>query len=578
MKKITGVPASAGIAAGKALLHTANKLPEIKRRVIQKDELPAELKRLAAAYEAAENEMTAIHRNAKNSCEQADIFAAHIMMLQDAVIREQIEERISSNLENAEWVVQETFQAMADMMKSSGDPVFIERASDINEAAKQILYKLLNIEVKSLSKLDRDVILVSHDFMLSEFLTMDRSRVKGLATGGGGRTSHLAILAAAFEIPAVLGLSSGVNEIKNDDEIIIDGSSGEVIINPENDELNKYRNINIQNNSDKNEFEKIKNLPAETRDGVQVLLKANIEIPEEAEIALRYGASGIGLYRTEFLFLESGKIPSEDLQLEKYSKVFKIMNDLPVTIRTVDIGGDKAHPEFDITDEANPLLGWRAIRFSLARPDIFKTQLRAILRAGAGAGAGKNVHVMFPLVSGIEELDAALKLLDEAKAECAHNGFCYAKEIEAGVMIEVPSAAMVSDLLAEKAAFFSIGTNDLLQYTLAVDRGNEKVNYLAKPLHPAMIRFLKMTIDAAHKRGIKAAMCGEMAGDPELTPLLLGLGLDEFSMTSSFIPRVKKIIRQVSMKDCCSLAAEILNGKTAVANAALMASWKTRYA
>jgi phosphotransferase system enzyme I (PtsI) len=385
----------------------------------------------------------------------------------------------------------------------------------------------------------------------------------------GGLTSHTAILARAFNIPAVLGLLSATGEISSGDTLIVNATSGEIIVNPNKAEQDKFQCIEAKYTKTLKANLKIRTLPAETTDGYAVSLKANIEIPKEAETALAFGAEGIGLYRSEFLFLNPDQTAGEAEQLRAYSHVLKTMKNLPVTIRTVDIGGDKILPEFLAASETNPLLGWRAIRFSLSRPEFFKTQLRAILRASVNG----NARIMFPLVSGIEELNAALTLLEEAKNECRKKNLPFAENIETGIMIEVPSAAMTADILARKADFFSIGTNDLIQYTLAVDRGNEKVGYLAHPAHPAILRFVKTTIDAAHKRNIKAAMCGEMAGDPNMTALLLGLGLDEFSMAAPSIPLVKRVIRNVSITACRKLAEELLEGDSAVANNVLLKTW-----
>ena len=571
MIKLSGVPASPGIASGKAFLHKDNDLPEIPRYILKKDQVEAELKRLETAYEAAEKELSLIHEKTllETGKEQADIFAAHILMLQDPEIREQVKKGITETLNNAEWAVWENSRSLARLMAASADPLFRERVADINDISKRLLYRLLNISKRSLSELDRDVIIAANDLLPSEILMMNKIHVKGLAMEQGGRTSHIAILARAFNIPAVLGLSSALEEIANDDELLVDGYKGEVFINPGKDELKKYRQINNKYFRTQNEFEKLRDLPAETIDGRRVMLKANIEIPEEAETALNCGAMGIGLYRSEFLFLSSGRAAGEEAQFEAYSRVLKTMGELPVTIRTVDIGGDKILAEFEIRGEKNPLLGWRAIRLSLSRPELFKTQLRAILRAAVNG----NARIMFPLISGMEELEQALFFLEEAKAECQKNSQAFSAHIETGIMIEVPSAAMTADILAEKSDFISIGTNDLVQYSLAVDRGNEKVNYLAQPLHPAVIRFLKMTIDSAHKKNIHAAICGEAAGDPGMTALLLGLDLDEFSMTSSSIPMIKKIIRELSIKDCQDLAEEVLCGKTAAMNIETVNSW-----
>jgi len=385
----------------------------------------------------------------------------------------------------------------------------------------------------------------------------------------GGNTSHTAILARAFEIPAVLGLSLATYEINSGDTLILNASAGEVFVNPDQKTLDRWERVGIRYQKKLEVFSSLRELPAETKDGYRVLLKANIEIPEEAEAVARFGAEGIGLYRSEFLFLSPGLAAEEELQLQSYSHVLKTLGKLPVTIRTMDIGGDKVLPDFYTVPEKNPLLGWRAIRLSLAMPESFKTQLRAILRSSIDG----NVKIMFPMISGIEELDKALSLLEEAKNECRKKKQAFAENIEVGIMIEVPSAAMTSDILAKRSDFFSIGTNDLVQYSLAVDRGNERVSYLAQPAHPAILRFLKTTIDAAKSRGIKAAMCGELAGDPDVTVLLLGLGLDELSMAASSIPHVKQIIREVKINACRELAEELLKGVSFMANNALLKAW-----
>ena len=566
MMEIVGIPASPGLATGKAFCYEGNEFPKIRRLNI--GNIEEELKRLQTAFDAAGLELQVMYEQALREMgkEQADIFAAHIMMNEDPDFRDQITERIKGEAENADWAVLETTRNLTEMIMASPDPVFRERATDLNDVSKRILNHLLGIKNVSLSELDRDLILVANDLMPSEILTMNKKHVKGIVTSSGGRTSHTAILARAFNIPAVLGLAAAMQEISNDDVLIVDGSKGEVLINPTKKELDKYEKAQIMYQEKEDEFSKLRDLPAETRDGCRVVLKANVETLEEMETVLHYGAEGIGLYRSEFLFLSSGKDVDEEYQKEAYSKALKAMGDKVVTIRTVDIGGDKIFPDFHAPEEKNPLLGWRAIRFSLARPEFLKTQLRAILRSSVNGKA----RIMFPLVSGLEELERALALLEEAKTECRDKGQAYDENIETGTMIEVPSAALIADILAVKSDFLSIGTNDLIQYSLAVDRGNEQVSYLAQPSHPAVIRLIKMTIDAAHKQGIKAAMCGEMAGDPAFTALLLGLGLDEFSMSASYIPQVKEVIRSLSMEDCRTLAGELLQGLSATQNALLL--------
>ena len=571
MKKLTGIPGSSGIAIGKAFLYLEKDLPEISRYCIMKDQIEKELKRFNVAAEEAAAEIRALHERATRemSKEQADIFAAHLMMLEDVDFQDQISAKLRETQENIEWVVYDTARQMMQKMMSSPDPVFRERAVDINDVSRRLLGRLLSINRVSLAELNSDVILVVHDLLPSEVLTMNRSHVKGIVMDMGGPTSHTAILARAFNIPAVLGLSSATGEIRDGDTLVLSASDGEVFINPDKKDLDRLERAEARYNKKLDEFLQMRDQPAETKDGYRVLLKANIEIPEEAETALRLGAEGIGLYRSEFLFLNPSEIAEEEQQFRSYSQVLSVMGGLPVTIRTVDIGGDKILPDFQEASEKNPLLGWRAIRFSLSRPNFFKTQLRAILRASVSG----NVRIMFPLISGIEELDEALALLDEARGECRRKGQPFADNIEVGTMIEVPSAAMTADILAQRSDFFSIGTNDLVQYSLAVDRGNEKVNYLAQPVHPAILRFLKTTIDAAHDRDIKVAMCGEMAGDSDMTVLLLGLGLDEFSMAASSIPLVKHIIRSVSVSECRNLADNLLEGISFMANDALLKGW-----
>jgi len=573
VKTFTGIPASGGIAIGKALVHVENEIPEIPHYTITEAEVPVEWARLQKAYTEAIKEVTALYEQASKemSQEQANIFQAHLFMLEDEEFHDQIKQKFKDSLCNIEWVIWEICGEMSQKLKESPDPIFHERAIDIVDVSRRIINGLLPGARRrsTLAHLDEDVILVAHDLMPSETLTMDKSRVKGIALDEGSRTCHTAILARTFNIPAVLGLSTIAQDIKNGDVLALNGSTGVVIVDPDQQTLVLQENEEKIQRSQIDKLSSLRDLPAETTDGHRVTLKANIGLPEEAEKVLQYGAEGIGLYRSEFLFITHGKDAREETQFLAYSQVLKTMGELPVTIRTVDLGGDKVIAELRAVGEKNPLLGWRAIRLSLANPEMFKVQLRAILRAGVIG----NVRIMFPMISGIEELEQACVLLDEARAECVNKGQPIATNVDIGAMIEIPSAAMTADILAEKSDFFSIGTNDLIQYSLAVDRGNEKVGYLGESHHPAVLRFLKQIIDAAHAQGIKAAMCGELAGDPSATALLLGLGLDEFSMTASSIPQIKGIIRGTSIKSCRILAAQAMSRRSIAEVRADVQAW-----
>lgn len=556
MKELSGISASSGIAVGSAFLFLDDIFSQIPRYSIQEAAVVAEWDRFLEAVRSAEEEVRELRNRAYREMgdEHAKIFEAHLLMLVDEELHDQIRGRLYKDLQNIECIIWELSRELTQKLSAAADPYLRERAIDIFDVSRRLLNQLLSINKKSLSDLDRDVILVTHNLLPSDALTMNKSRVKGIVMDMGGKTSHTAILARAFEIPAALGTSTATMEINDGDMVIVDGTGGRVVVNPTAETLAKYGHITARLRKEADGLTALRELPAETQDGQRVVLKANIEIAEEAEHALQYGAEGIGLYRSEFLFLTPGQSADEERQYQAYRKVAVGMAGKPVTIRTLDVGGDKLIPDLQSTEEKNPLLGWRAIRFCLSHVELFKTQLRALLRCSVEG----DVRIMFPMISGLEELEDALAVLEDAKAECRARGQAYAEKLQVGSMIEIPSAAMTADILATRSDFFSIGTNDLVQYSIAVDRGNERTAYLAQPFHPAVLRFIRNTIDAAHAAGISAAMCGELAGDPGATAILLGLGLDEFSMSSSSIPSVKRVIRGSTAADCRALAEEAL--------------------
>ena len=557
MRTFTGIAVSEGIAIGKAFVHVENVSPEIPRYTISVGDVSSERERLQKAIDKA-----------------ADIFQAHLFMLEDVEFIEEIGEKIKQYLRNAEWVVQDMARELCQKLMQSPDPSFRERAADIADLSRRVTDCLLCVvrDQSSLADLDEDVILVARDLMPSDTLVMNKKRVKGIALDEGGKTSHTAIIARAFGIPAVLGLSNLSRELRNGETLVLNGSTGLAIVNPDKWTREQHENTRELEGKRADRLATLRDLPAETSDGHRVTLLANIGFPDEVDALPQYGAQGIGLYRSEFLFIAPGKIAGEEAQYEAYRQVLKTMGRLPVTIRTMDMGGDKLIPELQVLGEKNPLLGWRAIRLSLANSELFKVQLRALLRASVHG----NLKIMFPLICCVEEVEQARAMLDEARAECKKLKQPFADNIEVGIMIEVPAAAVSADILAEESDFFSIGTNDLVQYSLAVDRGNEKVHYLGDSHHPAVLRLIKRAIDAAHERGIKACVCGELAGDPAATAILLGLGLDEFSMNAPSIPRIKEIIRGTSLKSCKALAHEVMRGRTVADVRATVNAWMTK--
>jgi phosphotransferase system enzyme I (PtsI) len=553
---IKGIAASPGVAIGKVFLLENDDFCLIHKE-IPRNEREDEKKRLNDAIEKTKSSFKITHDKindalGKNYARIADV---HLLILADPLIRKDLDKFINEGV-NAEYAVFKVIDKIIRSFETIEDDYFKERTLDIQDIEKKILGNLLGKQKTTLASSNKYSIVVSHNLTPADTVAIKEKLVKGFATDIGGKTSHTAIVAQGLAIPAVAGLKIISSQAKTDDTIIVDGNKGEIILNPTTETLTKYKKECSIQFAKKKELEKLKYLPSETIDKHKILISANIDNPDEVQSVLDSGAMGIGLYRTEFMYFNRKTMPSEKEHFEEYFKVAEAMSPYPTIIRTIDLGGDKLTKMgfLSMEHEENPFLGLRAIRLCLKYPDIFVNQLRGVLKASA---YGK-IRLMYPMISTLEELREANKILEKVKQDLKKEHIKFDEKIEVGSMIEVPSAAMIIDAIAKEVDFVSIGTNDLIQYTLAVDRENENVASLYDPLHPTILRFIKRIIDESHKAGIDVGMCGEMAGDPYYTPVLLGLGLDEFSVASAQIPKIKRVIRNISFENVQKIAKEIL--------------------
>lgn len=553
-----GIGASPGVALGKALVVEHSELVIEKKSI---DNVEAEIAKLENAVAVSKDELVKVKEKASEElgAEEAEIFEAHLLVLEDPELIGSAIDKIKTENVNAEYALNEIKEMFVSMFESMDNEYMKERAADIKDVTNRILRHILGIKVVDLSALSEEVVLIAHDLTPSDTATMNKKMVLGFLTDIGGRTSHTAIMSRTLEIAAIVGLNDITSKVKDGDFVVFNGDTGEVIVNPDKETINKYTELKAKYEDERKALQLLKGKPSVTLDGKHVELAGNIGTPNDIEGLIKNDAEGVGLYRTEFLYMDRDSFPTEEIQYEAYKAVLEGMDGKPIVIRTLDIGGDKELSYLSMEPEMNPFLGYRAIRLCLDRKDIFKTQLRALYRASVHG----RLRIMFPMISSLEELLQAKEVVKEVLAELDSEGVAYAKDVEIGMMIEVPSAAVISDVLAKHVDFFSIGTNDLIQYTCAVDRMNQKISYLYNQFNPAVLRLIKTVIDNAHKEGKWAGMCGESAGDQKMIPILLGMGLDEFSMSPISILPARKLITSVKESDMKKLADEVLNMGTA---------------
>ena len=551
-KMLRGIPASQGVSRSRVVLLDRTSIDPVKRSINETDS-EKEDDRLQSAIAETRRQITTMQDRLREAmgAKEALIFDSHLLVLEDPILLEEVSRYIREDMVSAEYAFYQASEKYAKALAKVEDTYLSERAADIRDVTQRVLSNLMDRPTNTkLANLTEPCIVAAHDLTPTDTAMLDPAMVLGFLTEVGSRTSHTAILARSLRIPAVIGLGEAIRELHSEQSVLIDGFNGFVIIEPSDQTLFEYGQLVERQTSIEENLEIIHDDAAETRDGQRIVLSANIERVDDIESVRQSGATGVGLFRTEFLFINRSDLPNEEEQFTAYRRVVESLTPDPVIIRTLDLGGDKLLSHVNVAEEMNPFLGWRAIRLCLEEKDLFRTQLRAILRASAFG----DLKIMYPMVSGVEELDAANVLLNDCREQLRAEDKAFADDIEIGVMIETPSAAMIADSLARRVQFFSIGTNDLIQYALAVDRLNEKIAHLYEPTHPGILRLIKTTVDAGQSHGIWTGVCGEMAGDLAAVPILLGLGVAELSVTPSMVPRVKMLIRSIEMKQARELA------------------------
>ncbi|MFS1563084.1 MAG: phosphoenolpyruvate-protein phosphotransferase PtsI [Candidatus Arsenophonus phytopathogenicus] len=557
---ISGISVSPGIAFGKVLILQEAPIV-VNQKKISDDQIDSEINRFIAGREKTIAQLKTIKKTAEKNFgeEKAAIFEGHIMLIEDEELEQEIFSFIKKEHKTADAAVQKVIEEQASALEELNDEYLKERAADVKDIGKRLLKNILGLPIVDLGSITEEVILVAADLTPSETAQLNLKKVLGFITDIGGRTSHTSIMARSLEIPAIVGTSNATKNIQPNDYLVLDALNNHIYQNPSDSEIDKLKQIKDEYLREKSELAKLKDLPAITLDGHQVEVCANIGTVRDVEGAERNGAEGVGLYRTEFLFMDRNNLPSEEEQFQAYKAVAEAMGPQAIIIRTMDIGGDKDLPYMNLPKEENPFLGWRAIRISLDRKEILHPQLRAILRASAFG----HLRIMFPMVISVEEIRTLKEELAILKQQLTEEKHAFDQSIKVGIMIETPAAAVIAHHLTKEVDFFSIGTNDLTQYTLAVDRGNDLISHLYNPMSPSVLKLIKQVIDASHAEGKWIGMCGELAGDERATLLLLGMGLDEFSMSAISIPTIKKIIRNANFKDAKTLAEQALNQPTA---------------